>query len=142
MKKLTSNADFWITNISNRNVSLADLNLTIKAFSSINLMDKKHYDYTLDQLQKSASSGSISIKSSIIKVRKYPPLNTINNTISISKETFIPSREQSILNIKEENYEELKVEGDLRHADEEKFAAENADLAELDTQPQIVNVKR
>lgn len=128
---------FWVTNMSNRNVSLTDLNLTIKALSSVNLMDSKHYDYTREQLEKSVSSGSISLKSRMLVVRKMPP-SIIETSVSMSKETFIPGRERSTLNIKEEQYEELRVESEVR-ADEEKFALENAELAHMDTIPQIAN---
>jgi hypothetical protein len=128
---------FWVTNVSNRNVSLTDLNLTIKAFSSVNLMDNKHYDYTREQLEKSASSGSISLKSRMLVIRKTPP-TVVETNVSMSRETFIPGRERSTLNIKDEQYEELRVEPEQR-AEEEKFAAENADLAQMDTIPQIVN---
>lgn len=55
------------------NVCLRDLNLTVKAQSHANLLDEKHYNYTLEQLQKSAESGSIFRKSDKIKVRKIPP---------------------------------------------------------------------
>ena len=136
MKK-ASNKTFWITNISNRNISLTDLNLTIRAFSSVNLMDNRHYNYTIDQLEKSVSNGSIFLKNRMLAVRKNAPV-IIENNISMSKETFIPGRERSIFNIKEEQYEELRVESD-QHAEEEKFAAENADLAYMDTIPQIIN---
>ena len=128
---------FWVTNVSNRNVSLTDLNLTIKAFSSVNLMDIKHYDYTREQLEKSASSGSIFLKKRMLVVRKEAPI-VIETSVSMSRETFIPGRQRSTLNIKEEQYEELRVESE-QHAEEEKFAAENADLAQMDTIPQFVN---
>lgn len=140
MKK-QQNKEFWVTNMSNRNVSLADLNLTIRAFSSVNLMDTRHYTYTLDQLQKSESKGSLFLKKRMVSVRKNAP-TIVDKGISMSRETFIPGRERSTLNVKEEFYEELQVETEDRHADEEKFAAENAELAQLDTELQIVNIKR
>lgn len=139
MKKQVENT-FWVTNLSNRNVSLSDLNLTIRAFSSVNLMDNKHYNYTLEQLQKSSQVGSIFLKRSMLSVRKIAPISK-DNYIPMSKNTFIPGRERSIFNIKEEHYEELQVEADTKHADEEKFAAENADLAQLDTLLQITKLK-
>jgi hypothetical protein len=138
MKK-TPNKTFWVTNMSNRNVSLTDLALTIKAFSSVNLLDEKHYYYTPEQLEKSALNGSLWEKKRMLKVRKSPPPDTKEAGISISKETFIPGRERSTLNIKEEVYEELRVETEERHAEEEKFAEENAELADLDAKPQIIN---
>lgn len=116
---------FWVTNICNRNVSLADLNLTIKAFSSVNLADDKHYHYTLEELEKSAQSGSLFKKRNVIYVRKVPP-TMIKVGIPLARETFLPSRERSVFSIKEENYEELNIS-------DEQFASENAEIAELDS---------
>jgi hypothetical protein len=118
---------FWITNISNRNVSLADLNLTVKAFSSVNLLDKKHYDYNLEQLNTSATKGSIFKKKDKIVVRQVAP-EVIKMNVPFLKETYIPSRERSTYVIKDENYEELNIS-------DEEFAAENAEIIELDTTP-------
>lgn len=111
---------FWLTNFSKRNVSLADLNLTIKAFSSINLLDTRHYSYTLEQLLKSEAEGSIFKKQSLVKRRQIAP-TVIKMNVPFIKETFIPSRERSIFVIKEENYDELNVS-------DEDFAKDNADL--------------
>lgn len=122
--------DFWVTNIYNRNVSLADLNLTIKAFSSVNLMDSRHYSYTLEQLEKSQKSGSIFNKRNRIKVRKVSP-EVIKMDVPFLKETYIPSRERSVFEIKDEKYEELTLS-------DEQFAEENAELADLDTKPLII----
>jgi len=122
---------FWISNVCNRNVSLADLNLTVPAFRSINLLDKRHYQYTLEQLQKSASSGSIYKKSDKIKVRQTAP-NIIQPSMPFLKETFIPTRERSILEIKETHYEELEVSNLDQQKKDEEYANENADLAQMD----------
>jgi hypothetical protein len=111
---------FWITNMCNRNVSLSDLNLTVKAFSSINLLDKKHYYYTLSQLEKSAKSGSLYKKRHLISVRVVEPI-VLKMDIPFRKETYIDSRERSVLEIKEESYEELNLS-------DEQFAAENSEL--------------
>ena len=113
---------FWITNISNRNVVVADLNLTINAWSSVNLLDAKHYSYSLIELQKSASNGSLSKKKDKLVVRKVPP-PVINKTqININYDEYIPCRGHSIHKINQEVYEELNVS-------DEEFAKENADLA-------------
>lgn len=119
----TNEITFWLTNISNRNVSLTDLNLTVKAYNSINLMDKKHYKYTLDQLHASSMSGSIFKKRDKLVVRKVAPEVLIAN-VPLFRETFIPSRQRSVLSIKQENYEELIMS-------DEQFAEENANV-ELD----------
>jgi hypothetical protein len=118
---------FWLTNISNRNVSLTDLNLTVKAYSTVNLLDKKHYQYTLEQLVKSAESGSLFKKRDKMVVRKIAP-EILKANVPLSRETFIPSRERSLFVIKEENYEELNVS-------DEQFAQENADIVDLDSKP-------
>lgn len=127
----TSAPSFWLTNISKRNVSLADLNLTIKSFSSVNLLDKRHYAYTLEQLEKSVSSGSVFKKRDKIVVRILAPEVTKKNMI-IDRDTSIPSRERSIYSIKQENYEELNVS-------DEDFAKDNADTAEMDANKQIIS---
>lgn len=146
---------FWITNISKMNVSLADLNLTVKSFTSINLLDSRHYDYTKEQLDRSAKSGSLFAKRKMISVRNNAP-KIIANDMPIIRTvydrenkswsedgTYIPGRERSVLEIKNIEYEELnvgEVDGSVldkkaaQLAAEEKFAAENADLASLDEQ--------
>jgi hypothetical protein len=118
---------FWVTNISPMNVSLADLNLTIKAYSSINLLDVKHYSYNLAQLEKSVNSGSIFKKRDKIIVRKVAP-EVLRANIPFNRETFIPSRDRSIFSIKEEHYDELNVS-------DEDFAKDSADLLDLDETP-------
>lgn len=129
---MTKNKSFWITNVSNRNVSLADLNLTVKAFTSVNLLDNKHYSYTLEQLEKSEKEGSLAKKSRLISVRKIEP-EYLKVNVPFVHETYIPSRERSIYNIKDEKYEELNIS-------DEDFANENAETAELDKLPLLKKV--
>jgi len=122
---------FWVTNISNMNVSLSDLNLTIRAFSSVNLLDDKHYSFTKNQLIQSASQGSLFKKRNKIFIRKVnPEINNTTNNVPFKRENMIPSREKSIYIIKNEKYEELNLS-------DVDFASENAELAEMDTQPLI-----
>lgn len=122
---------FWITNISNRNVSLADLNLTVKAGTSINLLDKKHYNYSLEQLWASVNSGSLSKKKDKIFIRQLAP-TIIKNKMIFNHEATIPTRERSLYNIKEEHYEELNVS-------DEDFAKDNADMAQIDANKQVIS---
>jgi len=131
---------FWVTNFSNRNVTLSDLAVTLPAFRTLNLMDTKHYQYTMEQLETSAKSGSLFAKRDKIFVRKDQPdvpegrtlnLMAVDNKMPINFQTNIPSRERSTLIIKEEKYEELQIS-------DEEFAAENADTANMDAQPLVV----
>lgn len=103
---------FWITNFSDRNVSLADLNMTVPARSSVNLLDSKHYSFTEEQVLQSATSGSIFKKSHLISVRRVPPQMIPRAQIIIDPHSVLPARSASIYEIKRENYEELDFEDD------------------------------
>lgn len=121
--------EFWVTNVSNMNVSLSDLNLTIKSLTSINLMDHKHYSYTLKQLIDSSTNGSLYKKRGKLFVRQSSPNNEIFNNhrmIQIDQTSYLPSRQRSILELKDEKYEELQIS-------DEVIASENADM-EIDEQ--------
>ena len=129
--------NFWVTNFSNRNVTLSDLAVTLPAFRTINLMDTKHYQYTMEQLQASAKSGSLFIKRDKIFVRQDHPdipagrhidIMMVEKKVPINLQANIPSRERSTLVIKEEKYEELQFS-------DEDFANESADLADMDSKP-------
>lgn len=110
--------------MSSRNVSLADLNLTINAYTTVDLLTK-HYHYTMSQLINSVKSGSIYKKRDKIKVREVAP-EVFKFNIPTAEETFFPDRTKSIFSVKEEYYQELDMS-------DEKFAEENAELADLDT---------
>ena len=114
--------EFWVANMSNKDVSLGDLYLTIRAYASVNLLNKKHYYYTWKQIYDSVTSGSIFKKKDKIIPRKLPP-KVQRLTITIDKESAVPGREKSIFEFKEEKYEELDLS-------DEKFAEENADLVD------------
>lgn len=99
---------FWVTNFSDRNVSLTDLYISIPANKSVNLLDEKHYHFTEQQLINSATSGSIYKKSHLLAVRKIPPNAEIKEPLMIYSSA-IPSRSKSIYEIHHENYEELNI---------------------------------
>lgn len=133
---------FWVTNMSPMNVTLADLALNIKAFSTVNLLDKKHYSYTLEQLIKSQESGSLFKKRDKISVRHVAPPDPEKNKVPIVYGSIIPDRTRSLFNINDEEYEELKVSSEDKKKDEEIYAQENADLAEMDAQRSVLNPKK
>lgn len=113
--------EFWITNISNKNIILADLNLTINAYKSVNLLSK-HYHFTLEEIERSVKSGSLFKRKDKIKIRETAPKEE-HIFIKEDKNTIIPERTKSIYFVKEEHYEELDIS-------DEKFAEENADFNE------------
>lgn len=59
--------EFWVTNISDRNVCLADLALTIPAHRSYDLLSSR-FILTYEQLEKSATEGSLFKKRDKIKM--------------------------------------------------------------------------
>lgn len=121
---------FWVVNLSNRNVTLADLAVNIPAFRTVNLLDEKHYHYTLEQLEKSEKSGSIYNKRDKIKKCFSAPEMVQPDRPTIA-ETHIPSRERSVLVIKEQHFEELDFSQDQKKQEEE-FAKDNAESAQMD----------
>jgi hypothetical protein len=137
MKKLAP--AFWVTNVSPRNVTLADLALNIKAFSTVNLLDSKHYKYTLEQLLKSKESGSLFAKRDKIKPRDLPPPAQEKSLLPFIQSSIIPDRGRSIYQIEDQEYEELKVSDEDQKKQDEIFAQENADLAEIDIQRSVIN---
>lgn len=112
--------EFWITNITKMNVCLSDLRLTVPARRSMNLLDEKHFYYTLEQLEQSAKDGSLFRKNDRIKVRKVPPPEEKNfSGIYISKEPLFLAQKNlhSQVVIEEPKFEELEI-SETEFADE------------------------
>lgn len=123
--------DFWITNISNRDVTLHDLGITIRSRTSINLLNKRHYQLSLEQLNDSLTKGSLfSRKRMVIKRATPPTINSLSFKMAIDHNAIIPTRTHSIYEIKHEQYDELIVS-------DEEFADANAETVEMDKQPPI-----
>ncbi len=117
---IDSESGFWVTNISDRNVSLADLSLTIPAWRRVNLLDQKHYHYTLEQLEASATSGSLFKKRDKFKISKVAPEPISSPKIEVSKHVRL-TNPRSCVKIIEKNYPELPNS-------DEKFADEYSDF--------------
>jgi leucyl-tRNA synthetase len=100
---------FWVTNFSNRNVTLSDLNISIPAGASVNLLDPYHYKFTEEQLNKSNENGSIYHKKHLIRKRNVPPMMIPQHQLKMDPATAIPTRGNSIFEIPKEHYEELKI---------------------------------
>jgi hypothetical protein len=63
----------WITNLSKNIVSLGDLAIHMQPFCSINLLDKRHYKLSIEQIMNSVENGSICAKRDKIIIREIPP---------------------------------------------------------------------
>ena len=108
---------FWVINISDRNVCLSDLALTIGTRKAMNLLDKKHHTYTYEELKISMQSGSIFKKRHIIKIGKGPPEQP-DKKYELSTRP-IQIRKRSIVNVNETepDYDEM-IWSDEQYADE------------------------
>ncbi len=123
--------DFWITNISNRDITLYDIGVPVRARTSINLLDKKHYHISEEDLEKSLKTGDLFKKKKFVIKRMSPPtLNSTSFKIAIDYNAIIPARTNSIYEIKQEKYDELIVT-------DEQFAEDNVETVEMDKQPPI-----
>lgn len=76
---------FWVTNISKKDVCLADLKLTIRRGDRKNLLDSRHFSYTIEELEKSRESGSLHAKSDKIKVSYIQPQEIVKPGVYIAK---------------------------------------------------------
>ena len=119
MRKIVKELEFWVSNITDLNVCLSDLALTVPSRKNVNLLDSRHYSYTLEQLEASAKSGSLKAKSDKLKVRKVAPEILVKPGVNVSTmPRFIAQNSQRTkIIINEEKYEELQIS-------EEKFAEE------------------
>lgn len=122
--------EFWIRNISNRNVCIGDLRLSIPPFVAINLFDTKRYRISKEDIQKSFISGSLSKKKDyIIKINNK--LESIHNlNIKLSEIPILHKPRKNVVEVTQEIHDELLIS-------DEDFAKENADFAEDDRKPVI-----
>lgn len=125
---MAKKSEFWITNISKKNVTLADLAIVVPAGVSWNLLNSRHFHYTAEQLEKSAQEGSLYRKGNLIKVRKVAPQEPVKPGLYVA-DTFRETKPRSLVKIQEKRFEELDVDLDPRQA-EERHAAEFAELEE------------
>jgi len=116
---------FWITNISKRIVGLSDLGIYLQPFTSVNLLDRKHYHFTPEQIKKSATCGSLFAKKHMIVIRQVPPNPEKNRLLPVDEKPSVPSRKRSSVEVEYVKYEELEISDD-------DFARDNADTAQQD----------
>lgn len=125
----------WLTNVSKTyDVSLGDLRLTIRKGKSINILDSRHYHYTLEEIEKSLREGSLYKKREVIKIRKVEPEKT-RKALMISGKPVVQKPLRSVVQIEEKFYEDLDIlNEDLT---EEQFVEENADADFQDHKPSL-----
>lgn len=97
-------AEWWITNVSNMNVCLSDLAITVPAGRSWNLLDSKHFSFKIEELEQSRLDGSINIKRDKIKVG-ITSQQIHYDRPELSKQP-IQTRKRSTVKVTEQKYDE------------------------------------
>jgi len=116
MSRSLSKSEFWVINVSDRNVSLSDLALSIPAGRAYNLLDDKHFHYTIEQLKASMETGSLYKKRNRIKIGNGPPQSRKLPKLTVSKYP-IEIRPRSATTVEEPVFDELIV-SDSDYAEE------------------------
>jgi hypothetical protein len=123
VSKAYSRNYFWVTNISDQNVSLTDLGLSIPARKTVNLLDKRHYSLNIDELEASEEKGSLFAKRKKVVVRVVAPTIERRQMLEIDYNASVPSRRRSVVQIEEVHHEELELS-------DEAFAEQMSDLTD------------
>ncbi len=116
---------FWVSNISNMDVSLADLALSIPARKTVNLLDRRHYSFTMEQLKASHTNGSLFNKRGKIKKRVVPPVFETRQMVEVDFNVVVPSRRRSVVQIEHIQYDELDLSDDVFAEQAADFVDEN-----------------
>jgi|SRR5271166_4379416 len=122
---LTQDQQFWITNLSNRIISLGDLAVHIQPFTTINLLDPSYYHLTRAQVDASRANGSLFARRNVIVERKIAPSAAAPKYIPYDRNAIYPGRKISGVETETVTYEELNIS-------DTTYAEENADTAEAD----------
>lgn len=144
MKKSKEENEFWVTNTCyNKDVSLGDLRVTIRAGQTVNLLDSKHYYYTIEQLRESAESGSLKRRSKIIKIIDRPKPVPVKPGIYEAKKPML-SRQirlgQQLRSSEKPEIKKFEILGDSVTSvkkEDEQFAIEDSEFVFDDNVPAL-----
>jgi len=107
MSKSSDKPAFYVINISDRNVCLSDLALTIPAGRCYDLLND-NFSFTIEQLKASLKGGSLYKKRDKIKIGKGRPEVSKVGQIEVSEYPII-TRNRSAVKIKEPVFEDLVI---------------------------------
>lgn len=120
--------EYWVFNRSDRKVLIDDLQVRINPFQQLNLL--KATKYKLEDIEKSANSGSLFDKKDII-VKLQRPHDNIKHEVKISSQSIIISESVGFIMNKGTVYNELETQLLNQESDEEyfnKFLEEEAEV--------------
>ena len=125
--------EFWVTNINfKKDIRIHDLGVQIRGGKSVNLLDKKHYNITEEQIKQSMESGSLKRRAKFIKIREVRPKIMPKPGLHLSSD-LIKKQPRSIVKIEEKHFDEFNI--NEAAADDIRFAKDDADLAITDNIP-------
>lgn len=123
----------WVKNLTKMKIVLSDLRYTLQPYRVHDLLDYKHSDLTVEEVEKSLANGSlakrIAQKKVVIKLTKPEPI--VNKQLEVSKLSY-PSRVVSGVTVENKVYKELEIE-----LNDDEFAKENADASIEEHKPKI-----
>ena len=99
--------EFWVVNVTDKNVCLSDLAITIPARTSVNLLSPKSH-LTIDIIQSSAANGSLFKKQDKIKIRQAVPKPIPPPGIQHIKASRI-GKNRSLVEVKPPRYIEIET---------------------------------
>jgi len=108
-------SEWWIINISQMNVCLSDLGITIPSGRSWNLLDSRHFSFKIEDLEKSKNEGSLFKKRDKIRIGKmHQQIPPQKDKVELSNQP-MQTKKRSAVKINDPNYED----GDWMFSDEE-----------------------
>lgn len=143
--------EFWASNMTKRDVALADLGITLKRMTRVNLL--KGWNLTIEQLEASAASGSLFKKRSMISVNRVVKKRRIDIISSSDVETerievranlLRPVRNSVPEKERNKTFDEIEVDEpqeneqeslDMFSMSDEQFAIEQAEIDLMDRAP-------
>lgn len=121
----TNQDSLWVVNITKRNISVPDLGCHIPAMRNVDLLDKRNYLCTRQQVETSLATGDLSKRRDAIVVRAVPPTAVVAEWIPQDRAAIYPIRQRPATPIEKVHYDELELS-------DEQFAAEQSDSAQSD----------
>ena len=110
-----SNKEFWVRNISNKNIGLTDLAYTIPANTSKNLLSK-HFSYNINTLLKSSKEGSLYQKKDKVILCSGPPKGEAYSPFELSTQV-IQKPLRSAVKISTQEFEDDWIISDEKFAE-------------------------
>ena len=133
MRPIEEGYHCWVTNLTKMKIVLGDLKLTLQPYKTLDILDKRHSNLTLEEVAKSIQSGSIYKKwqEKKISFREKAPTPKNDKKIELSKVSF-PYKYRQYSPVEQKVFSEFDLDFDT-----DKFAELNADASEIEHEPQI-----